>query len=242
MRTGFAMNRPLCLLLDDDAIAARFICDLLAERGYQVTHAASIAAANRLIVEQIYRFILVDRRLPDGDGVAWLRGFLAARSSPSTHCIVLTGDALCRADLPVEVDYLRKPIDATQLLTWLATKAIGAIADASASVRPELLENDNALRRIGGRLESLLSLRAMLRSELVAGQDWHAALADSGSRAQSLAHLHRLRAACALTGCIQLEQQAANLESVLRSGQQIDAILLADFLRCVSDTLAALAK
>jgi len=54
--------------------------------------------------------------------------------------------------------------------------------------------------------------------------------------------LHRLRAACALTGCIQLEQQAANLESVLRSGQQIDAILLADFLRCVSDTLAALAK
>src|SRR5204862_2257258 len=63
-----AVNQPLVLLVDDDHDLCASLWDLLRERGYRVSLAHTAADARELFMRQKLNVVLLDLKLPDGDG------------------------------------------------------------------------------------------------------------------------------------------------------------------------------
>ena len=235
------MPDSACLVVDDDPIAASYLMELLRSRDLAVDRASCLKDTETRLTAARYSRLIVDRRLPDGDGLAWLQ----QRVFPSSLRVLLTsGDQIAHADLPVGVAFIRKPIAHDVLLRWLqaepsvATDNERGIANA---IRNEpLLCDAQALASLGGRMESLQSLRQMFLNELIGAGSWPAHLNEEGSLAQSLQQLHRMNAACALTGCLRLGRIGAELEARLRAGERPEELNLDDFHGVWSDTLLLL--
>jgi two-component system response regulator HydG len=118
-----AMGQPLVLVVDDDADHCANLWDLLRERGYRVCMAQDASTAVHHINDAQYQAILLDMRLPDGDGT---QVFRAARVSDGTaQVIVITG---CGAEAEQNLQQvlaegalavLHKPFDVAGLLVLL---------------------------------------------------------------------------------------------------------------------------
>jgi DNA-binding NarL/FixJ family response regulator len=79
------------LLVEDDPGLAREIVRGLERDGWAVDHVACLADAFEAVVLKAFRVILLDRRLPDGDGIAIIGQVAAA--APGARVLVLTGEA-----------------------------------------------------------------------------------------------------------------------------------------------------
>lgn len=226
-----------CLVVDDDPIAASYLMELLRSRRLAADRVSCLNEAETRLAAGRYDRLIVDRRLPDGDGLAWLQ----QRVFPNSPRMLLTsGDPIADADLPSGVAFIRKPIAHEALLRWLQAETF-VLAGAEQAIphapRSEpLLCDVQALARLGGRMESLQSLRQMFLSELTSAGSWPAHLNEASSLARSLQQLHRMNAACALTGCLRLGRIGAELEARLRAGERPEDLNLDDFHRIWSDT------
>jgi HPt (histidine-containing phosphotransfer) domain-containing protein len=103
-----------------------------------------------------------------------------------------------------------------------------------------LLDDTAALPRLGGNRGALQSLRAMLLAELRDSAPWRQQLRLSTPPPAAIDALHRLRAACALTGCARLGQLGESIEAGLRSGTSTPAAALEDLDKVVADTISAI--
>lgn len=109
------------LLVEDDPTLAQQILRGLGRAGWGCDHVGSLAGAFEAVVQRPYRAIVLDRRLPDGDGLALLP---AARSRPTPPAvIVLTArdgieDRVEGLDAGAD-DYLVKPFALGELLARL---------------------------------------------------------------------------------------------------------------------------
>ncbi len=118
------MAAPLVLILDDDLDFARSLALLVEREGFGTRTATSLAEARREIEAAPPDVILLDMRLPDGDGLEFVR---AEKDSLDAEVIVITGQA--SVDSAVEalregvLDYLVKPIDRPRLKATLANVA-----------------------------------------------------------------------------------------------------------------------
>lgn len=84
-----ALGRPLVMVVDDDPDLCRNLWDLLREYGYRVCVAHDgRGAANRLRGRDV-KVVLIDMRLPDGDGSAVFRAVREA--TPDARTVVITG-------------------------------------------------------------------------------------------------------------------------------------------------------
>jgi DNA-binding response OmpR family regulator len=109
------------LLVEDDALLAREIVRALERNNWPVDHVGSLAEAFEAIIQFPYRAVLLDRRLPDGDGIGLIP---AAKSRPSPPSIIFL---TARDDLADRVegldagadDYLVKPFALEELLARL---------------------------------------------------------------------------------------------------------------------------
>jgi DNA-binding response OmpR family regulator len=109
------------LLVEDDDQLAREIVRALERENWPIDHVGSLAEAFEAIIQYPYRAILLDRRLPDGDGIGLIP---AARSRPSSPSIIFL---TARDDLADRVegldagadDYLVKPFALEELLARL---------------------------------------------------------------------------------------------------------------------------
>lgn len=243
------MSRRYCLVLDDDRIAAAFMVELVAAQGLAVDLARTLHAANQQLAQRRYDILLVDRRLPDGDGLRWLSRVLAdVGDGPTPRCLVTSGDLIDTATLPVGVGQLRKPVDAGRLCEWLASTG-NPVQDVPDLVQPgaqsgweqaALLDDAGALARFGGNRDALRSLRAMLLAELADSARWRLQLRQPTPPSAAIDALHRLRAACALTGCVRLGLVSEATETALRSRSQMPARILDDLDAMVPVTIAAM--
>lgn len=240
-----------CLVIDDDAIASVFLVDLLRAQGWRVARARSLATAREQLAAAQFDVILVDRHLPDGDGVRWLSEVLAtAGRGWMPRCLVISGDRVETAMLPAGVGQLRKPVDAGHLCDWLANDPDPALpaaddpapAAATGWASAGLLDDAGALARFGGNRDALQSLRAMLRAELDDSARWRLQLRQPMPPAAAIDALHRLRAACALTGCVRLGLVSEAVESDLRRGLAMPGGTLDEFDAIVATTIAAIAE
>jgi DNA-binding response OmpR family regulator len=245
------MTQQYCLVVDDDEIARSFLSDWLRSHDYAVESVATLAAAEVRLQSGRFEYLISDRRLPDGDGLAWLREQWRRGDGPrASRCLLTTGDDLNQMVLPPELCFLRKPLDLDAVLRWIrtsrtaqtATTQEGAPQLAATLASIALLEDASALARMGGRAESLAKLREMLRIELTGGGLWQSRLSDPDSRLASISHLHRLRAACALTGCLRLALHSEAIEAALREDRAVVSAELAAFQDCVAATVNVLTQ
>lgn len=115
-----ASGRPSILYVEDDASIAGMVVEVLSET-YEVDHASDVTDATRLALSRRYDAMVVDRRLPGGDGVDLVRAVRTARIT--TPVLLLTAldasrDRVEGLDAGAN-DYLVKPFDFDELLARL---------------------------------------------------------------------------------------------------------------------------
>lgn len=189
------------LIIDDDPISAAFLVEWLTRRGCAVASAASLSELNELLSDHP-DWLILDRHLPDGDGLNWLHH---AHHQLSAQTLLLSGDDLGDR-LPAGVQSLRKPVDPTQLWACMSGTALAE------------LDDEVALRALNGRSEVIDTIRAMFRLELL-NAEWRCELSDPARAALHLPAVHRLSGAAAMTGALKLAAVARSIETQLRRGE-----------------------
>ena len=149
---------PNILLVEDDASFRELLSLHLQDRHYRVRAVASLCEARRAVAASRPDAMLLDYRLPDGDGLALLREIKAGH--PSIRVIMITG--MEDTVLAIETmkagayDFIRKPVDTAMLDATLARAldqrgpggAIHLVLDAHAE----------ALRGIVGRSRPIIEI------------------------------------------------------------------------------------
>jgi len=176
------------LVVEDEEELREAIVRRLRAQGHGVDGAGNLALADELVSVNDYGVVVLDRRLPDGDGVSLLRGW--RERELRTPVLVLTardeiGDRVAGLEAGAD-DYLVKPFAMAELLARVAAVGRrGPIAQLSAITVADV-EIDTARREVrrGGvllplrpkefALIQLLASRlgqAVSRQEIV-GQCW----------------------------------------------------------------------
>ncbi|MGA9581714.1 MAG: response regulator transcription factor [Allosphingosinicella sp.] len=109
------------LLVEDDPALAFEIVRALERDQWPVDHVASLGEAFEAIIQFPYRAILLDRRLPDGDGIGLIPAAKSRASPPSIIFLTARDDLADRVEgLDAGADdYLVKPFALEELLARL---------------------------------------------------------------------------------------------------------------------------
>lgn len=162
------------LVVDDEPADAELHQDVLEAAGYAVTSVGSVAAARKALTIKPHQILLVDLRLPDGDGLDLLVD--AHQADPHAAAVVLTG--FSSVDNAVTVmragayDFLSKPCPEERLLSSIHRAAERYELARTLAQRTLELESMNAEldRRVQGATAEIFTLNEKLKktvSELV---------------------------------------------------------------------------
>jgi two-component system, OmpR family, response regulator len=140
------------LLVEDEPEMARLIVEWLHQFGFDADHVATIGKARESIGAHSYSLALLDRRLPDGDGVSLIKDI--RRTHPGIRVLMLTAldsvsDKIMGLDAGAD-DYLPKPFDIDELLARIRAnlRRSGAGAGAQPPMTVAALSFDVESREI----------------------------------------------------------------------------------------------
>ena len=77
------------LVVDDEPLIQRSLGELLRRRKYNVTIAGSIAEGEAELAREVFDLVILDVRLPDGDGQHFLERIVAMPDRPLV--VMITG-------------------------------------------------------------------------------------------------------------------------------------------------------
>ena len=122
---------PTLLIVEDEDVLARNLVRAFAQRGFQVQHAGTLGAAERLTADTLPDVVLLDLRLPDGSGLDWLET-LQARA-PEVPVVMMTAygsvnDAVTAMQRGAR-DYVQKPLDLDEIRLKVE-RALAHVRDA----------------------------------------------------------------------------------------------------------------
>src|SRR2546428_823687 len=160
------------LMVDDEAVFRVLAEEALTAEGFEVRTAASLKRARAEFERGAPDVLILDRRLPDGDGIDFLKGLRAddapGRGDSSTSTIVIVVTAYGDIENAVEAlkagawDYLTKPVQLTDLVVKLRkvleTRGLKdrlAIARSSAEGPAMVQPKSPAMREVVERLRSV---------------------------------------------------------------------------------------
>src|SRR5581483_11024491 len=86
---GEALGQPTVMIVDDDHDLCSTLWDLLRERGYRVCMAHNEGEAAEKLKATDYRVVLIDMKLPDGDGARVFN--LVRQANPKARTVLITG-------------------------------------------------------------------------------------------------------------------------------------------------------
>lgn len=118
-----ALGQPLVMVVDDDHDLCASLWDLMRERGYRVCLAHDEKQAAERLKDQEYKIVLIDMKLPDGDGTTVFR--IVRQTNPQARTIVVTGHRAEMNELVKQVmdegadAVCYKPFDVSRLLSTL---------------------------------------------------------------------------------------------------------------------------
>ena len=118
-----AVGQPLVLVVDDDPDLCASLWDLLREHGYRVCLAHDGHAAGERLRSREFKVVLIDMKLPDGDGSSVARAVREENAEART--LLITGyrkelDTQVRQAVEEGADAVcYKPFDVPHLLTTL---------------------------------------------------------------------------------------------------------------------------
>lgn len=84
-----ALDQPLVLIVDDDRDLCDSLWDLLRARGFRVSLAHEVRAALSMLERPVHEVVIIDLKLPDGDGYSVLQQ--VKRVNPGAGTIMITG-------------------------------------------------------------------------------------------------------------------------------------------------------
>jgi two-component system, NtrC family, response regulator AtoC len=153
------------LIVDDEKVFRVLAEEALAAEGFEVRTADTLRRARAEIDEAAPDVLVLDRRLPDGDGIDFLKA-LCADGAPSTAVLVVTayGDVenAVEALKAGAADYLTKPVQLTDLVIKLrkVLEARGLkdrllLARQSAAGPPSVEPRSGVMREVHERLRSV---------------------------------------------------------------------------------------
>jgi two-component system OmpR family response regulator len=235
---------PRILIADDDPVSLRFLATALIQLDCEVVAIADGDDARSIPDSTAFDLLLLDRCMPDISGVELLfmlraRGIAAPAVATSAEI-----DARIAADLRESgfADVMQKPVSLARLESILRPylHLPETISTITAIKSGPLLNDDTALKAIGGDAVALASLRNLLAREIAAleieltGGDLVAQPGPLSDR------LHRLRASCGFCGANALAGAAASLQQNLRSNRITGQSEISAFIHLCRDTAAAL--
>jgi len=182
---------PSTLLIDDDRAFASMAAATLEKEGFSVTTVHALHGARQATLARDFDLVLLDRRLPDGDGLQYLQELLTAQ--PGSAVVMVTADDdvsnVVEALRVGANDYVVKPVD----LGDLVFKARRAVEERQLRDRLERAERElsarhrlvpPASRKMKDVLETLERIAARPRSPVLL-------LGETGVGKEVLArHLH----------------------------------------------------
>lgn len=115
-----AQGLPRILIIEDEVLFGRAVKKSLEKAGYECLLSSSLAEGRELARNMLPELVLLDLRLPDGNGLDLLAEIRSTDENKSPSVIVLTaygeiGDAVHAMKLGA-ADYLKKPVDLEELL------------------------------------------------------------------------------------------------------------------------------
>ncbi|HYV37093.1 MAG TPA: response regulator [Gemmataceae bacterium] len=124
-----ALDQPLVMIVDDDPDLCASLWDLFRDRGYRVCLAHDEQQATDRLKDRHYKVVLIDMRLPQGNGGTVYR--LVRENNPLARTIVITGhrselDQLVQQVVSEGADAVcYKPFDVAGLLSTLQNLTAG---------------------------------------------------------------------------------------------------------------------
>ncbi len=148
------MNRANILVIDDDKMVCDILCNFIQSLGHSATYALRINEGIQKVASESYDLVILDVRLPDGNG---LEAIPQIKDSPSfPEVIIITGEGTVDgAQLAVESgswDYIQKPLSIDTVKLSLI-RAIQYRQEKSIPKAPLVLKregivgNSNALKK-----------------------------------------------------------------------------------------------
>jgi CheY-like chemotaxis protein len=120
---GQAVEQPLVLVVDDDHDLCANLWDVLRDRGFRVCLAHDEKQARTFLHDTAFKAVLIDMKLPAGDGTSVFR--LVRQADPRARTIVITGyrgemDERVKRVLDAGADAVcYKPFDIPKLVSTL---------------------------------------------------------------------------------------------------------------------------
>ncbi len=118
-----ALDQPLVLIVDDDSDLCAALWDVLRERGYRVAVSLDETEAARSLREHDFQVVLIDMKLPRGDGGSVFQR--VRQINPKARTVAITGhriemDPLVQRVIAEGADAVcYKPFDVPRLLSTL---------------------------------------------------------------------------------------------------------------------------
>ena len=164
----FAKQQSKVLIVEDEALFARAVVRRLQKSGYECAHVESLQDARNIVKQFTPDIVLLDMRLPDGNGLDLLAEFVAKNAV----VIVMTAhgeisDAV-NAMKQGAIDYLKKPIDLEELLLSIQKAETATVQsnsldysrqrNAHAIEGVELLGDSPAMQNIKSQIKRIAQL------------------------------------------------------------------------------------
>lgn len=135
----FANPPARVLVVDDDEDIRGLIVQQVAQAGFEVSHAASLAEVRQAMKTQAFDVVILDLNLPDGDGIDLCREMRAGDRAEAV-IMVTARDASIDRVLGLELgadDYLTKPFEPRELLARIRNllRRRGEVADPNRNKR-----------------------------------------------------------------------------------------------------------
>jgi DNA-binding response OmpR family regulator len=117
---GQAAAQPHVLVVDDDPDLCASLWDLFRERNMRVSLAHDLPAARKQLTSQEHQVVLIDLKLPTGDGCEVFH--LVREANPQAATVLITGHRSDLADLIAHVEsegadaVCYKPFDVSELI------------------------------------------------------------------------------------------------------------------------------
>jgi len=144
------------LIVEDDADSAQMVAALIGNEGFSAATAPSLRDARRQIAMQQPDLLLLDLRLPDGNGMSLLDEHELVGKS---EVVLMTGHASLETSIQAlrygAADYLIKPVSAKQLQGILSRVTRPSVLRAEAEELEEDLQRTGRFGHLVGRTEPM---------------------------------------------------------------------------------------
>ncbi|SHN68434.1 sigma-54-dependent transcriptional regulator [Desulfitobacterium chlororespirans] len=153
------------LILDDEEDLRSILAQRLGRRGYEILEAATAQEGMALLQETIFEAVLLDIRLPDGDGLQLLQEM--KKRQPDLQVIMLTGHGTLESAIEAmkagAYDYLTKPCNLSELeITLQKALEQRKLLVENTGLR-QVVHRQNAELLIIGDSEKMQSLKEITR-------------------------------------------------------------------------------